>query len=73
MSEIPKRANETEKKLLNSDFSEKTFKEALKYIDKDYSPINDMRASSNYRMAVAKNLLIKVFHEINKKQLIRLN
>jgi Xanthine dehydrogenase, iron-sulfur cluster and FAD-binding subunit A len=73
MSEIPKRASIIEKKLINSDFSENTFNKAVNLINKDFSPIDDMRASRNYRLSVAKNLLLKAFHEINNKKIIRIN
>ena len=73
MSEIPKRASIIEKKLINSDFSENTFNKAINLINKDFSPIDDMRASRNYRLSVAKNLLLKAFHEINNKKIIRIN
>jgi len=73
MSEIPKRAKNTEKILMNSNFSEKTFNKAIKNLAKDYKPIDDMRASKSYRMDVAKNLLIKCFLEIKNKKILRLN
>ena len=73
MSEIPKRAAAIEKKLKNSDFSENTFSKVVNLINKDFSPIDDMRASRNYRLSVAKNLLLKAFHEINNKKIIRIN
>ena len=73
MSEIPKRASAIEDRLLNSEFSENTFKKAVNLINKDFSPLDDMRASKNYRIAVAKNLLLKVFHEIKSKKKIRIN
>ena len=73
MSEIPKRASIIEKELINSDFSENTFSKVLDLINKDFSPLDDMRASRNYRITVAKNLLIKAFHEIKNKQTIRIN
>ena len=73
MSEIPKRASTIEKKLINSDFSENTFSKIVNLINKDFSPIDDMRASKNYRLSVAKNLLLKAFHEINNKRIIRIN
>ena len=73
MSEIPKRALAIEKKLINSAFSENTFSKAAHLIDRDFSPLDDMRASRNYRLTVAKNLLIKAFHEINNKKIIRIN
>ena len=73
MSEIPKRASAIENRLLNSEFSEKTFEKAVNLINKDFSPLDDMRASKNYRIAVAKNLLLKAFHEIKSKKTIRIN
>jgi xanthine dehydrogenase small subunit len=73
MSEIPKRALSLEKELINSVFSEKTFIKAGNLIDKDFSPIDDMRASRNYRINIAKNLLMKFFYEINSNKNIRVN
>ena len=73
MSEIPKRATTIEKALTNSAFSEDTFLKAQKLIAKDFSPIDDMRASRTYRMEIAKNLLSKCFLEIKNNKLIRLN
>ena len=42
-------------------------------LEKDYKPIDDMRASSKYRMDIAKNLLFKFFFEIKNKTFIRIN
>ena len=73
MSEIPKRATTIEKALTNSVFSEDTFSKAKNLIDADFSPIDDMRASKNYRVDVAKNLMMKFFYEVSKKQNLRVN
>jgi xanthine dehydrogenase small subunit len=73
MSEIPKRAPIIEKALTNSVFSEDTFSRAKNLINKDFSPIDDMRASKNYRMNVAKNLMMKFFYEVSEKQNLRVN
>jgi len=73
MSAIPKRASAIEKKLINSEFTENSFSNAIDLINKDFSPLDDMRASSEYRLAVAKNLLLKAFYEIKNKQIIRIN
>ncbi len=73
MSEIPKRAFAVEKKLINSIFSEEIFLKAQGLINKDFRPIDDMRASGNYRVEIAKNLLMKFFYEVNMKKNIRLN
>ncbi len=73
MSEIPKRATSIEKKLNNSMFSEELFLKAQNFIKNDFSPIDDMRASRNYRIEIAGNLLMKFFYEINMKKNIRVN
>jgi xanthine dehydrogenase small subunit len=73
MSEIPKRATSIEKKLNNSVFSEELFLNAQNLIKDDFSPIGDMRASKNYRLEIARNLLMKFFYEIKTKRNIRIN
>ena len=73
MAPIPKRAINCEKTLTNSNLSEGSFEKAKKDLEKDFSPINDTRATKDYRMEIAKNLLMKCFIEIKKKKLIRLN
>ncbi len=73
MAAIPKRAINCEKMLLNSNFSENMIFKAQKILEKDFQPINDMRASKDYRMEIAKNLLMKCFLEIKNNKLIRLN
>ena len=73
MAPIPKRAIHCEKILLNSDFSEEIILKAQICLEKDFQPIDDMRASKNYRMEIAKNLLLKCFAEIKNNKLIRLN
>ena len=73
MASIPKRAIHCEKILLNSDFSEEIILKAQISLEKDFQPISDMRASQNYRMEIAKNLLLKCFTEIKDNKSIRLN
>ena len=73
MAPIPKRAINCEKTLINSNLSEEIFEKAKKNLEKDFSPINDTRASKSYRMEVAKNLLMKCFIEIKKNKLVRIN
>ena len=73
MSSIPKRAVNCEKILLNSFLSNKTINKAKKFLEKDFKPITDARASNKYRMEVAKNLLEKCFLEIKQKKLLRVN
>ena len=71
MASIPKRAKYCEKILLNSSITEQIINKAKEALEKDFKPISDMRASSKYRMEVAKNLLRKCLLEITQKKLIR--
>jgi len=73
MASIPKRAINCEKILINKNISEENIEKAKKILEKDFKPINDMRASKNYRMEIAKNLLMKCFIEIKDNKLLRLN
>ena len=73
MANIPKRAINCEKILLNSSLSDNIISKAKKSLEKDFKPITDVRASQKYRMEVAKNLLEKCFLEIKQKKLIRIN
>ena len=73
MSSTPKRAFNCEKVLVNSNLSYKTISKAKKLLEKDFKPITDTRASQNYRMEVAKNLLEKCFSEVKQKKNIRIN
>ena len=73
MAEIPKRAKICEKNLKNKRLSEDTFLEARNYLEKDFSPIDDMRATKDYRLEVAKNLLIKFFYETKTNKFLRVN
>ena len=71
MAAVPKRAKACEEILKNKPLIINTFIKAKDYLEKDFSPIGDMRASKEYRLEVAKNLLIKCFVEINTKKLTR--
>ena len=73
MAEIPKRAKNCEKILINKNLSLDNFVNAGNFLEKDFNPINDMRASKIYRIKVAKNLLIKCFYEIKNNNLLRVN
>jgi len=73
MSLIPKRAINCEKILINSNISKENIEKAKKILEKDFKPISDMRASKNYRMEIAKNLLTKCLIEIKDNKLLRLS
>ena len=70
MASTPKRAFLCEKVLLNSLITDTLIHKAQKVLEKDFVPISDMRASSLYRMEIAKNLLKKCFEEISQKKVI---
>jgi len=70
MAAIPKRAFYCEKILSNSIFTDEIISKAKKALERDFKPISDMRASSLYRMEVAKNLLEKFCAEIKHKKTI---
>jgi len=73
MASIPKRAKFCEKILSNSSINQQKIEKAKEALEKDFKPISDMRASGQYRMIVAKNLIDKCFLEIMQKKLIRVN
>ena len=73
MAEIPKRATNCENFLNNTNLSLDNFEKAKNFLEKDFTPIDDMRATKDYRIEVAKNLLIKFYLEIKSNKLIRLN
>ena len=61
MAATPKRARAVEKALTGKPWTAETVDAALARYDDDYSPISDMRASAEYRMLAARNLLRR-FH-----------
>jgi len=73
MDSKPRRAFKCEKILLNQPITEKIIDKAKESIREDFSPISDVRASKNYRMLVAQNLLEKAMIEMKQKQLVGLN
>jgi len=66
MAGIPKRAFACEKALLGKEASETNIALAMMALAQDFSPLSDVRASSEYRMQVAKNLVRKCFYELEQ-------
>ncbi|MBQ0785475.1 MAG: FAD binding domain-containing protein, partial [Amphritea sp.] len=64
MAAIPKRASFCEQVLTGAAWDMATIKKAKKALQQDFSPISDFRASQEYRMLVAANLLTRYFVEI---------
>ncbi|HVX82894.1 MAG TPA: FAD binding domain-containing protein, partial [Devosiaceae bacterium] len=63
MAATPKRAKSVEAALVGRPWSEATIEAALPAFAADYQPITDMRASAEYRLLVAQNLLRRFFLE----------
>jgi len=61
MAATPKRAAQAEAVLKGAAWDEATAKRAMEALTADYQPLTDMRASSAYRLKVARNLLWR-FH-----------
>jgi xanthine dehydrogenase small subunit len=63
MAATPKRAKAVEVALIGKPWTEATVEEAVEAYDEDFTPLTDMRASAEYRMLVAKNLLRRFYLE----------
>ncbi len=63
MAATPKRAKHCESVLNGADWSQEAMETAAVALEKDFAPISDIRASAQYRLAAAKNLLRKAFLE----------
>jgi xanthine dehydrogenase small subunit len=57
MAAIPQRAMQTEAALAGMPWTRQSVLAALPALERDYQPMSDMRASSRYRLQVARNLL----------------
>ena len=69
MAAIPKRALCCEAALLGQSWTQETIDQGKAALGKDYQPLSDMRASADYRLTVAKNLLQKCYLEISQPEL----
>ncbi|KAA3513263.1 xanthine dehydrogenase small subunit [Agrobacterium rosae] len=63
MAATPKRAAMLEKALMGQPWNSETIEAARDAIDKDFQPLTDWRATAEYRMLTAKNLLTRFFLE----------
>ena len=64
MAGIPKRASHVEAALQGQVWSEETILDVMRLFSDDFTPLSDMRASADYRLKVAQNLLLRYFHEV---------
>lgn len=63
LAEIPKRAEAVENFLQDKPWTSLTIDAALPAFEKDFQPISDLRASADYRLQVAKSMLLRHFIE----------
>lgn len=63
MAATPKRAKAVEAELVGKPWSQETIEAAIAAFAVDYQPITDMRASADYRLLAAQNLLRRFFLE----------
>ncbi|GAA3863709.1 xanthine dehydrogenase small subunit [Celeribacter arenosi] len=61
MAATPKRAGAVEAALIGQPWTQATIDAAMPMFSEDYQPLSDMRASADYRMASAKNMLQRAF------------
>ncbi|MBE7185814.1 MAG: xanthine dehydrogenase small subunit [Methylobacterium mesophilicum] len=63
MAGTPQRARAVEQALLGQPWTEETVLAAMDRYEDDFTPLTDMRASAEYRMLAARNLLMRVYLE----------
>ena len=63
MAATPKRASKAEAALNGQPWAREGFEAAAEALAEDFSPLTDWRASSDYRMLAAQNLLRRFFLE----------
>ena len=68
MDSIPNFAFKTQKYLIGKEFNLKNIEKSKQIIEKDFTPLTDVRASSSYRKLVSKNLMDRLFLEINNNK-----
>ncbi len=66
MADHVKRATKTEGFLRGKSWTRETVQQALPLLEKDFTPISDVRGSAAFRRSVARNLLLKFWLETQK-------
>jgi xanthine dehydrogenase small subunit len=72
MAGTPKRASHAEAVLVGGDWNEAAVAAAMDALGADYTPLTDWRASADYRLLVAKNLLKRFHLETQGEEPVRL-
>ena len=68
MAATPKRALHCESALINQSWSSEVVEQAAAQLENDFTPLSDARASSSYRLSLAKNLLQRAYIEISEPE-----
>ncbi len=68
MAGIPKRASACEQALIGAAWYPGTVERACEALAKDFTPLSDFRASKEYRLLTAQNLLRKFFLELQSPE-----
>ena len=68
MAAIPQRASHCEAALRGRPWNEATIQAAISTLAEDYQPLTDMRATADYRLRVAGNLLKRFYFDITDKE-----
>lgn len=68
MAATPKRATHCEQALLNQPWTDATIEKACLALAQDFTPLSDFRASKEYRLLTAQNLLRKYHLELTSPQ-----
>ncbi|WP_050928319.1 xanthine dehydrogenase small subunit [Aestuariivita boseongensis] len=63
MAGIPKRATHVEQALIGQPWAKATIQSAQIAFERDFTPLSDMRASAEYRLETAKNMLMRAWLE----------
>ena len=66
MAGTPKRASAVEAALTGEPWTEDTIRSAMTKMSEDFTPLTDMRASADYRLATAENMLLRYFHDLKE-------
>ena len=64
MAGVPKRAARAEAALVGQPWTLARAEAAAQAMTGDFTPLSDMRASAEYRLTVAQNLMIRYFHDL---------
>ncbi|GGB92254.1 xanthine dehydrogenase [Marinobacterium zhoushanense] len=67
MAAVPARALNAERALIGQPFTENGVRAAQQALAQDFSPIDDVRATAEYRLIVARNLLLRAVLEQDQR------